>query len=195
VIGVLALGVFFGMRKLDYHEFTEFARLWKRVAQQREVFARNIAVRKAAARLEATQDSRTMLKVLESCLRDDFDGFEITVTDWLASEASFTAPWRHGAVKHFWKQNPEEVVLKMELTTSDGSAVGTLALYQRAGSDLLIDTDLIKGHLRDAVATALRNSAKTPKLVSMPLPVPEQPTALRAAAFLDKEAHLESPLI
>lgn len=83
VIGILLLGVFFGMRKLDYHEFTEFRRLWKRVAQQRKVFARNIAVRKAAARLETTHDSRTLLKILESCLREDFDGFEIIINDAL----------------------------------------------------------------------------------------------------------------
>jgi hypothetical protein len=102
------------------------------------------------------------------------------------------APWRHGAVKHFWKESPEEVVLKLELTASDGLPIGTLALYQRLGSELLIDTDLIKGHLRDAVATALCNSAKAPKFLPVTLPVQPQ---MQPAAYLENEAHLESPLI
>jgi UDP-GlcNAc:undecaprenyl-phosphate GlcNAc-1-phosphate transferase len=195
VIGILLLGVFFGMRKLDYHEFTEFRRLWKRVAQQRKVFARNIAVRKAAAHLETTYDSRTLLKILESCLREDFDGFEIVINDAIASEASFAAPWRHGEVKHFWNESPEEVVLKLELTTSSGSPLGTLALFQRAGSELLIDTDLIKGHLRDAVATALCNTARNPRLMAIPLPQLEPSVVQSSAAYIENEAHLGSPLV
>jgi UDP-GlcNAc:undecaprenyl-phosphate GlcNAc-1-phosphate transferase len=195
VIGVLLLAVFFGMRKLDYHEFTEFHRLWRRVAQQRTVFARNIGVRKAAARLETTHDPRTLLKILESCLREDFDGFEITVSDALASESSFVAPWRHGAVKHFWKESLEEVVFKLELTTHDGSPVGTLRLHQNAGSDLLIDTDLIKGHLRDAVSIALCNVAKTPRLAPIPLPDLRSAVVQAPAYLSDKDAHLKSPLI
>jgi hypothetical protein len=184
------------MRKLDYHEFTEFRRLWKRVAQQRDVFARNIAVRKAAARLETTHDTRMLLKVLESCLREDFDGFEITVSDALASESAFMAPWRHGAVKHFWRESPEEVVFKLELTGSDGLPVGTLRLHQRAGSDLLIDTDLIKGPLRDALTMALCGAAKTPRLATMPLPEREQPLAQSPVAYISEgEAQLKSPLI
>lgn len=196
VIGILLLAVFFGMRKLDYHEFTEFRRLWKRVAQQRDIFARNIAVRKAAAHLETSADARTLLKILESCLREDFDGFEITVSDALASESSFMAPWRHGAVRHFWKESLEEVVFKLELSTNDGSPVGTLRLHQRAGSDLLIDTDLIKGHLRDAVTVALCNAAETPKLTRIPLSEREQPLAQSPVAYIaESEAQLKSPLI
>ena len=195
VIGIVLLGVFFGMRKLDYHEFTEFRRLWKRVAQQRKVFARNIAVRKAAARIETTHDPRTLLKILESCLRNDFDGFEIVVNDALFSETAFTAPWRHGAVKHFWKESPEEVVLKLELISSSGSPVGTLAVFQRAGSELLIDTDLIKGHLRDAVATALCNAAKNPRLTPLSLPQMEVPVVQSHAAYIENEVQLRSPLV
>jgi hypothetical protein len=196
VIGILLLAVLFGMRKLDYHEFTEFRRLWKRIAQQRDVFARNIAVRKAAACLETTHDSRSLLKILESCLREDFDGFEITVSDAMASESSFVAPWRHGAVKHFWRESPEEVVFKLELTTDNGSPIGTLRLHQQAGTDLLIDTDLIKGHLRDAVAIALRNVARTPRLTTISLPELEQPLAQPAAAYLvEAEAQVKSPFV
>lgn len=196
VIGILLLAVFFGMRKLDYHEFTEFRRLWKRVLQQRDVFARNIAVRKAAAHLETTHDSRALLNTLESCLREDFDGFEITVTDALASESSFVTPWRHGAVKHFWRESPEEVVFKLELTRSDGLPVGTLRLHQRAGSDLLIDTDLIKGHLRDALTLALCGAAKAPKLTTIALPEREHLLTQSPVPFVvDEEAQLKSPTI
>lgn len=116
------------------------------------------------------------------------------INDALAAEASFAAPWRHGAVKHFWKENPEEVVLKLELTTSGGSSAGTLALYQCAGSELLIDTDLIKGHLRDATATALCNAARGPRVIPLPLPQLDPPTE-SSAAYLENEARLGSPLV
>lgn len=187
VMGFLLVGLFFGLRKLDYHEFTEFGRVWKRAAQQKKIFARNIAVRKAAARLETARDSRLLFRTLEACLREDFDGFEIILEDALVPRNPLPAPWRHGAVKQFWKASPEEVIFKLELTATDGVSLGSLALYQGAGSELLIDTELLKGHLRDAVAMALQNILQAPHLNTIALSAMESLPLNVAASFADHE--------
>lgn len=188
VLGVLLLVLFFGLRKLEYHEFTEFRRLGRRVAQQRRVFARNIAVRKAAARLETTCDPRALLRILEGCLYQDFDGFAITTSDELSMATYlFPPPWREGSVRLSWNESGEDVVIRLELSVG-ASQIGTLALYQSAGHELLIDTDLIKGHLRNSVAMAIRNSAGTPRLATIPFPSPERAPAAVPAGYLDRKA-------
>ena len=91
------------------------------------------------------------------------------------------------SVEQFWKASPEEVIFKLELTATDGVSLGSLALYQGAGSELLIDTELLKGHLRDAVAMALQNILQAPHLNTIALSAMESLPLNVAASFADHE--------
>ena len=73
VMAALGLFVFFSVRRLGYPEFQEFTRVGRRARQQKRMFARNIAVRKAAAQMQHARDVDQLVEKMEACLAEDFD--------------------------------------------------------------------------------------------------------------------------
>lgn len=157
VAGILLLLMFFGLRKLGYHEFAEFHRIWKRVWQQKRVFAHDIALRKIAASLEKVQDLNQVLSLLEKCLKSDFDGFEIFLdADVLGAEAKLDQ-WEM-PIQRVWKNGyDEKVILTLELSTPKFGLVGRMSLHRQMGSGWLMDTDLLAGTLHRSLGTAIEN--------------------------------------
>lgn len=189
VAAIVLLVVFFGLRKLEYQEFMEFRQLWRRAARQKRTMARNIQVRKSAARLESTSDPRTLVELLEECLTGDFDGFTIVLSDEFAAAAQFPSPWKNGVVRQQWNSSVDELVISLELTGRNGLPVGKLFLYQNIGSAFVLDPNLLKGHLRDAVAVALQNAVMRPRLTQFLLPeLPVPPSATVTPVYADSEA-------
>lgn len=162
VIAVLGLFVFFCIRRLGYPEFQEFTRVGKRARLQKRMFARNIAVRKTAAQMQNARDLDQLVAYMETCLAEDFDGFEILLG------RAFTG-YKHDllagddAIRHFWNDiSGEKITLVLEISTEASGKIGQLSLHREIGGELLIDSGLLAGDLRRSLAIALEKCfAKT----------------------------------
>jgi UDP-GlcNAc:undecaprenyl-phosphate GlcNAc-1-phosphate transferase len=155
VAGIFLLLVFFGVRKLGYHELAEFQRVWKRVVQQKRVFARDITIRKATAELPKLYNFERVIQVLENCLRQDFDGFELAL-----DAASFGDGPRpcNAIIQRAWRNGyQEKMVLTLELSTPSHGLVGKISCHRQMGSGWLVDTDLLAGSLQSALGVAIDN--------------------------------------
>ncbi len=168
--------LFFGLRKLNYHEFGEFERVGKRLSRQREVCARNIAIRKAAFAIRKATDSHEIAQLLQACLAEDFDGFKIVVSDKFGRPSPLPAPWHDRSLGVTWNESRDKIVYMLDLTTGVNQEIGTLSLFQSGNCDLLIDHELIKGDLRRAVAFALHRTVGIPRPVPvLPMNAADQP--------------------
>ncbi|MBZ5524448.1 MAG: undecaprenyl/decaprenyl-phosphate alpha-N-acetylglucosaminyl 1-phosphate transferase [Acidobacteriia bacterium] len=163
VIGILVLLLFFLLRRLGYHEFAEVQRIGQRVAWQKELLARNITVRKVAARLQKTRSLTRTVELLETCLRKDFDGFKV-VLDPEFMQGMLQESARPVFAQKFWDQTQHErVVFTLNLTTPSFGTVGTLSLHRSVEAELPIDADLFTRELRRSFGMALENCAQQPK--------------------------------
>lgn len=81
VAGVVLLTIFFGVRKLKYHEFLEIVRTPEPSKLKRRRVSNNIAIRKAAAGLQMTRDPKTIVILLATCLSNEFDGFALDLSE------------------------------------------------------------------------------------------------------------------
>ncbi|MGE5325075.1 MAG: glycosyltransferase family 4 protein [Actinomycetota bacterium] len=169
VAAIMLMLVFFGLRKLKYPEFGEFQRIGQRLKLQKKVFARNIVLRKAAAGLESAHDAAGIAAILEECLADDFDGFEIALDEKFAPEGFLDNPDPGRSIKLQWRASRERLILTLDLCTSRGRPIGRFSIYQSTGRLLLIDTELLKGAFRHALERALENATARSLLRELPL--------------------------
>jgi hypothetical protein len=116
--------------------------------------------------------------LLEDCLADDFDGFEIVLDDRFAPDEVLDAPGDGRSIKVHWTASRERLVLTLDLCTFRRRPLGTLSLFQSTGSFMLIDTELLKGAFRHALEGALQN-AISPAL---------RPVTFSAAVMAEREA-------
>jgi hypothetical protein len=179
VMAVLGLFVFFSIRRLGYPEFQEFTRVGKRARQQKRMFARNIAVRKAAAQLQNARNLDQLVENMENCLAGDFDGFEILLgRAFIGYERDFLAG--DDFIRHFWNDiSGEKITLVLEISTPASGKIGQLSLHRAIGGELLIDTGLLAGDLRRSLAISLEKCFKNP-VPSYGLSRSEQPTLAEA---------------
>ncbi|HEU5413146.1 MAG TPA: MraY family glycosyltransferase [Candidatus Angelobacter sp.] len=183
---ILLMLVFFGLRKLKYPEFREFHRVGRRLVLQKKVFARNIALRKAATGLQVTHSATAIARLLEDCLIDDFDGFEIVLDDLFAPDEYLDGPGDGRSIKVHWNASRERLVLTLDLCTFRRRPLGKLSLFQSTGSFMLIDTELLKGAFRHALEGALEN-AIAPGLRPVPFSVLEEREAPAIAGYFENE--------
>lgn len=169
VAAIMLMLVFFGLRKLNYPEFGEFQRIGQRLKLQKKVFARNIALRKAAAGLETATDAAGIAAILEDCLADDFDGFEIILDETFVPGAFLDSPDPGRSIQLQWRSCRERLILTLDLSTSRGRPIGRFSIYQSTGRLLLIDTELLKGAFRHALECALENALERPVLRELPI--------------------------
>jgi hypothetical protein len=160
VIGLLVLGLFFFLRRLGYHEFAEVQRVGQRVASQKELMARNIAVRKIAARLKRAHNINLALELLEGCLHQDFDGFEVILEPEFMEKA-MQQEYQPVFVRKFWNESPHDrVIFTLGLSSPLRGAVGQISLFRNMEAELPIDADLFTRELRRAFGMALENCAQ-----------------------------------
>lgn len=169
VAAIMLMLVFFGLRKLKYPEFGEFQRIGHRLKLQKKVFARNIVLRKAAAGLETARDAVSIAAILEECLADDFDGFEIVLDEKFVPEGFLESPEPCRSIKLQWRASRERLILTLDLSTRRGRPIGRFSISQSTGRLLLIDTELLKGTFRHALEHALENAMARPVLRELPL--------------------------
>jgi UDP-GlcNAc:undecaprenyl-phosphate GlcNAc-1-phosphate transferase len=162
VAAALLLLMFLGVRKLGYQELAEFHRIWKRVWQQKRVFAHDIALRKVAATLEKVHDFNLVLLLLQKCLHSDFDGFEISLNEEILGAGAMRDQWEM-PIQRVWKYGYEEkVILTLELSTPRHGLVGSISLHRQMGSGWLMDTDLLAGSLHRSLGKAIENCISQP---------------------------------
>lgn len=172
VAAILLMLVFFGLRKLQYPEFGEFERLGRRLVLQKQVFARNIALRKAAAGLQRAHHGSDIAALLQECLADDFDGFEITLDDRFDQGELFDSYGDGRSIRVHWKTSKERLVLTLDLCTYKRRPLGQLSLYQAANSRFLIDTELLRGPFRHSLERALQTALARPVITLMSIAPP-----------------------
>lgn len=162
VMAALALFVFFSVRRLGYPEFEEITRVGKRARQQKRMFARNVAVRKAAAQMQNARDLDQLVEKMEACLSEDFDGFEIVLgRDFAGYRHNLLAS--DDAIRYFWNDiASEKITLVLEISTPSLGTIGQLSLHRGIGGELLIDTGLLAGELRRSIALGLEKCFKDP---------------------------------
>jgi UDP-GlcNAc:undecaprenyl-phosphate/decaprenyl-phosphate GlcNAc-1-phosphate transferase len=160
VMAALGLFVFFSVRRLGYPEFQEFTRVGKRARQQKRMFARNIAVRKAAAQMQHARDVDQLVEKMEACLAEDFDGFEILLGGaFIGHQHNLLSG--DDTIRHFWNDvSGEKITLVLEISTPASGKIGQLSLHRKVGGELLIDTGLLAGELRRSLGIALEKSFK-----------------------------------
>lgn len=146
--------LFWGVRKLAYKEFAELAHLIKRVLQQRKKLARNIALRKTIAQLSRSSTAPEILDLLETCLKQDFDGFEVILGARFESLEPLSG--LSGLSQRFWSESlPQKLMLDIALVGSEYGLMGHLLLHHSVARELLIDPTLLKRELPNSVSSAL----------------------------------------
>lgn len=175
VIALVLLTVFFGVRKLKYHEFMEVLRPTDAVLLKRKKVATNVAIRKAAACLQTTKDATAIGIILETCLKRDFDGFAILLSSPLGSRYQLPEPWYSNCLEASWKHNREKLTVTFDLTSEDGSFLGQFLLHRSASLQILARIDLIRSVLRPALVRALQNSVADASLASIVFPAVANP--------------------
>ncbi|MBZ5534100.1 MAG: undecaprenyl/decaprenyl-phosphate alpha-N-acetylglucosaminyl 1-phosphate transferase [Acidobacteriia bacterium] len=175
--------LFFGLRRLGYHEFAEARRIWHRAAWQKELMARNIEVRKIAARLRTTTSFPEALNLLESCLRGSFDGFEIVLLpEW--AHIAFPGQAHQPGVKRFWNETAcERMLFSFALSTAASGTVGCLSLYRSLDADLPIDVDFFEHELRGALGRVLETASHISPESRPVSPFPPAPAATRTTGI------------
>ncbi len=187
VAAILLMLVFFGLRKLHYPEFGEFERLGRRLVLQKKVFARNIALRKAAAGLQSARNGAAIAALLEDCLADDFDGFEISLDDRFEPGNVLGACEDGRSINVHWKTSKERLVLTLDLCTYKRRPLGQLSLYQAANSRFLIDTELLRGTFRHSLERALQTAMAHPVISRISIaPALTSKNAVPAGHFEDE---------
>jgi UDP-GlcNAc:undecaprenyl-phosphate/decaprenyl-phosphate GlcNAc-1-phosphate transferase len=177
---ICLLLIFFGLRKLAYHELMEMGTLPERFFHQKTVLARNIAFRKAAAQLLQTRQPELIQEILMTALQQDFDGFEIALDSDFLSAANVRLPYGLPLAHHWNFECGDRMVLRFELQTEESGLLGEISLFRHASTRLLVHTDVLAGDFRRALARALLAC-----LVPSPAPVPAKPVA---AELPDKAA-------
>jgi hypothetical protein len=156
VVAILALCVFFGVRHLNYQEFGELERFARRLRQQKQIAASNIALHKAASQLGEAKNAIAMVAVLERALQVEFDGFKIILDPghWVTTDFD-DSPARVLEKSWLTFRRHDTLVLMMDLSTPRYGKVGRLCLEHSATKRLMADSILLQGTFRHAVGLAL----------------------------------------
>ncbi len=167
VLGVLGVGIWIGVQHLGYLEFGELRRVAQRTLEQRQVFANNMAIRRAVEELKQVTDFQTLCNVLSVAFEsNDFDGFELRAE---LPEHADGFPMRAKVCPHVrWRKPGSFTVpnfgktwsLNLELVSSDNYYCGSLVIFRcYASRDLQLDVNLLTTSLVTSLADALCRSA------------------------------------
>jgi len=153
VLVVLGAGIFMGIQQLGYPEMVELGRLAQRTVEQKRVVANNLAIRRAAHRLERAASPEDVTGLLNELFEaSGFDAYELS---WLAAdggERSFV--WSRPDTQ----QKSAGWSLSLQLNTGGNLPIGALQLYRGyCDSTLLVDVNvLMNGFAQVLAETMLR---------------------------------------
>ena len=187
VLAVLGTGIWMGVQHLGYLEFDELRRMAQRTVAQRQVFANNLAIRRAAEELKTAADFQDVRRILGAAFEEnDFDGFELRAEFRSGTEDLATA---QSASPHLrWRKPGSHAIpgfgnnwsLHLELVSAGNHYCGTLIVFRRyAQSDLQMDVNLLTSVFASSLANALH------RIIS---PNQDVPFSTEESAFLQARA-------
>ena len=161
VLAVLGTGIWIGVQHLGYLEFGELRRVAQRTVTQRQVFANNLAIRRAAEELKAAVDFQGIFRILGAALEEnDFDGFELRAEFRPGNQESVTHAtcpsmrWRKPGSLGAWGFG-SAWSLHFDLVSTGNQYCGTLILFRRyAQRDLQTDINLLTSIFATSLADA-----------------------------------------
>jgi len=178
VVAVLATGIWVGICHLNYPEFSEIRRVARRTLEQRQIFANNLAIRKAMEQLKVVSDFLQIGRILIAAFNDnDFDAFDLELKRFQTErliERDHGWPIVAGKALQWEKSghcNGRDLgpvwSLRLDLITTRGYMLGTLTLYRRYRNRILqIDIDTLTLKFPTILADALdRTAAKNIEII------------------------------
>lgn len=184
VLVVLGVGVWLGVQRLNYLEFGELRRVAVRTMEQRQVFIKNLALRRAIEELKVARNSEQLGSILLAAFNGNtFDAFELHLKNFPArltrfAGLEFSAPlgetptlrWRKPAAQ-FDQVFSGHWALKLDLISSNQNDCGSMVLYRRySEGDLHLDLELLTMDFPVALADALQR-IKMPVVEGLPTAV------------------------
>jgi UDP-GlcNAc:undecaprenyl-phosphate/decaprenyl-phosphate GlcNAc-1-phosphate transferase len=167
VLAVLGIGIWMGVQHLNYLEFGELRRVAQRALEQRLIFVKNLAIRRATEELKVTSGFEQLCRILEAAFSsNDFDAFELRLIrppEGLADRQGLQI-LSDDKVDFRWKRpgslfNNEIVPawsITLGLVASNNRRRGSLTLYRLyGGGDLQLDVNLLTSVFPGALADAL----------------------------------------
>jgi len=166
VLAVLGVGIWIGVQHLGYLEFGELRRVAQRTLEHRQVFANNLAIRRALEELKSAADFQSLCRILSAAFEsNDFDAFELRAE---ISPAENNLSVQPTVCPHVRWRKPGSFAapgfgnmwsLNLELVTSDRRYCGTLLLFRSyTNRDLQLDINLLTTSLVTVLADALHRT-------------------------------------
>jgi hypothetical protein len=188
VLAVLGTGIWMGVQHLGYLEFGELRRVAQRTVAQRQVFANNLAIRRAAEELKTTADFQDVYRILGAVFdENEFDGFELLPESYTGNaELAIAQAPAFPAMR--WRKPTSRAVpgfgntwsLHLELASARNHHCGTLIVFRRyTQPDLQTDINLLTTILATSLADALHRIINSTQ--NIPIAI-EDPAFLQARA-------------
>ena len=164
VLGVVGVGIWIGVQHLGYLEFGEIRRVAQRTIEQRQIFANNVALRKATEELKSAADLQDLCRILNSAFEaNDFDAFE------LRAELPVAGDGRGGALPRIcphvrWKKRGALAFpgfgnswsLSLDLVSTGNHYCGRFLLFRSyENRDLQLDINLLTSTFAHTLADAI----------------------------------------
>jgi UDP-N-acetylmuramyl pentapeptide phosphotransferase/UDP-N-acetylglucosamine-1-phosphate transferase len=164
VLAVLGTGIWIGVQHLGYLEFGELRRVAQRTVAQRQVFANNLAIRRAAEELKTAVNFQDVGRILGAVFEEnDFDGFELRPESHTGNaELAIAQPTAFSPIR--WRKPGSHAArgfgntwsLHLDLVSESKHYRGTLIVFRRyAQPELQTDINLLTSILATSLADAL----------------------------------------
>lgn len=190
VLGVIGIGVWFGVKHLRYSEFSELQALVQRAKRRKESTANNIRIRRAAEALNSCADFQAIHSILKDALQPlGFDGFQLKIDlpDHQPESCLTLLPPDGNSSLQSYPDHPQTLdfawELTLELIPAAGHTSGHFTLFRTSrGEPLLVDFDLLCSEFRIAVSNAVRQAMSRAEKSSKVVAHEDPPLAARAAS-------------
>jgi UDP-GlcNAc:undecaprenyl-phosphate/decaprenyl-phosphate GlcNAc-1-phosphate transferase len=165
VLAVVGLGVWMGVQHLGYIEFGELRRVAVRTMEQPQVFANNMAIRRAVGELRVARDYEQVCKIVHAAFEsNDFDAVEWKLdSSALGNRGFLLLPQSSDVLEFRWQRvlgAPTESrpswKLQLDLLTGKGVVLGRMILSRLYSPRALqLDVNLLTADFPAALADAL----------------------------------------
>jgi UDP-GlcNAc:undecaprenyl-phosphate/decaprenyl-phosphate GlcNAc-1-phosphate transferase len=160
---IVAVGIWYGLYRLGYHEFYELLRLVQRAIVQRFVIANNLDFRHAMDELRYVESVQELCFVLERALvSNEFDGFELQISGPIVGHLP-----AGDRVAYSWKRPRTRVEgdhvgywrLEMECSPRSDSSAKFIFLRQQDHRAILLDLNTVTTLLASALTETVTRIA------------------------------------
>jgi len=158
--GLGSVFLILGVRQLGYQEFQGISSIGMAMQRCRRCLFFNLNIRKTVAKLRDAGNPMQLVEILETCLWQDFSGFELTLSPRFCT-AELRGISQNGVFRRFWgPMNLRSEGLTIDLATSNGGPIGSFLLYGNRNAPLLTSTDGLAGELGGALSVTLARLLK-----------------------------------